>query len=110
MDAEGFEQYDGGIPPYVRGSDTSEDAARSLTRINAKQRLVYEYLARCGTEGATDEEMQRFVPMEASTQRPRRVELVERGAAVDSGRRRLTVAKRRAVVWIIGPVVPAPES
>lgn len=37
--------------------------------------------------------------MGGSTERPRRVELVEGGHVVDSGLRRLTRSRRFAVVW-----------
>ena len=50
--------------------------------------------------GMTDEEIQDALRMNPSTQRPRRVELVEGGWIVDSQRRRRTRARRDAVVWV----------
>jgi transcription initiation factor IIE alpha subunit len=50
--------------------------------------------------GATDEEMQDHLKMNPSTQRPRRVELVNRKLVVDSGRTRLTRSGRKATVWV----------
>lgn len=85
--------------PSVAGSITSAAAADSLdaTTLNRLHRVVLEYLAtRAG--GATDEEMQRGIPMPPSTQRPRRIELVRRGLVVECGTRR-TASGRKASVW-----------
>jgi hypothetical protein len=56
-----------------------------------------------GSDGATDEEMQRDIPMAANTQRPRRRELELWGEVVDSGRVRMTTSRRLAVVWALKP-------
>jgi len=54
--------------------------------------------------GLTDEEMQQGLNLNPSTQRPRRVELVERGLVRDSGLQRKTRSGRNAVIWeISGP-------
>lgn len=85
--------------PSVAGSITSATAADSLDAgtLNRLHRVVLEYLAtRPG--GATDEEMQRGIPMPPSTQRPRRIELVRRGLVVECGTRR-TASGRKASVW-----------
>lgn len=89
--------------PYVVGSDTSKDAAtgQSLTDTDRARQAVLAYLKARKADGATDEEMQVFIPMAANTQRPRRVELVERLNVVDSGRRRPTASGRPAVVWVV---------
>ena len=85
--------------PSVRGSVTSAAAADSLdgTALNALQRRVLEFL-RARPEGATDEEMQRGLGMNPSTQRPRRIELVRRGLVIEAGARK-TESKRNATVW-----------
>jgi hypothetical protein len=90
-------------PPSVAHSETSRETARSLApETTAKAReAVREFLEKRGPFGATDEDMQRSLPMEANTQRPRRVELVAEGFVVDSGRRRSTTAGRSAVVWVL---------
>ena len=88
-------------PPAQRHSDTSVQAARDIEALASRlRREVHDYLVGCGEVGATDEEMQTFLGMAANTQRPRRVELCRAGLVVDSGRRRLTAARRRAVVWV----------
>lgn len=85
--------------PSVRGSVTSAAAADSLdsAALNALQRRVLEFL-RARPEGATDEEMQRGLGMNPSTQRPRRIELARRGLVVEAGTRR-TASGRNASVW-----------
>jgi len=62
------------------------------------QRRVFEFIRDRGEEGATDEECQRELGMNPSTQRPRRGELVDAGLIVESGTR-LTASRRRAAVW-----------
>ena len=88
--------------PSVNGSATSAAAADSLTptTLNAMQRRVYEFLRWRGATGATDEEMQRELEMNPSTQRPRRVELARKGLIVESGTRR-TTSGRMAGIWRI---------
>jgi hypothetical protein len=85
--------------PSARGSVTSAQAADSLgpATLNAMQRRVLELLA-ATPGGLTDEEMQRRLGMNPSTQRPRRIELARRGLVVECGTRR-TVSGRNASVW-----------
>lgn len=85
--------------PSARGSITSAQAADSLgpATLNAMQRRVLELL-QATPEGLTDEEMQRRLGMNPSTQRPRRIELARRGLIVTSGTRK-TSSGRNADVW-----------
>ena len=87
------------LAPSVNGSVTSAQAADSLTpaTLNNMQRRVLELLA-ATPEGLTDEEMQRRLRMNPSTQRPRRIELMRRGLVAEAGTRR-TASGRMAVVW-----------
>lgn len=86
--------------PFQPHSDTSLDAARAVQpRLNALQARVLERLKYCGIYGATDDELQASLNLNPSTQRPRRIELVEKGLARDSGNRRKTRSGRYAVVW-----------
>lgn len=84
--------------PSVNGSVTSAAAADSMTpqQLNATQRRVLAYLEQHGP--STDEQMQIGMPMPASTQRPRRVELVRAGLVVQDGVRP-TTSGRYATVW-----------
>ena len=90
-------------PPHVAGSPTSLGAARSLSpeQLEAGREMVRAFLAKRGIFGATDEDMQRTLGMNPNTQRPRRRELELQGLVADSGRKRATVAKRPAVVWVL---------
>ncbi len=88
--------------PFVRDSETSEAAAESMKVDAATLRgRVLEFIRASG--GATDEETQRGLSMNPSTQRPRRVELVERGLVRDGGKKRRTASGRFAVVWEVTP-------
>ena len=85
--------------PSVNGSITSAKAADSLgpATLNAMQRRVLELL-KATPGGLTDEEQQRLLGMNPSTQRPRRIELARRGLVVEAGTRR-TSSGRMATVW-----------
>jgi hypothetical protein len=81
--------------------DTSHAAAAAIEPVSGRCRqLVYDYISLQGTHGATDEEIQTVLNMAGSTQRPRRVELVEAGLVKDSGRRRAMKSGRSAIVWV----------
>jgi hypothetical protein len=86
-------------PPSVAGSVTSAAAADSLDgeTLNAMQRRVLQLL-QATPGGLTDEEMQRRLDMNPSTQRPRRIELARRGLVVEAGTRR-AASGRLATVW-----------
>jgi hypothetical protein len=85
--------------PSVNGSMTSAQAADSLApaTLNAMQRRVLELL-QATPDGLTDEEMQRRLGMNPSTQRPRRIELARRGLIATGGTRK-TTSGRKADVW-----------
>ena len=88
--------------PFQRHSDTSRAAALSIAgNAGTDRRLVYDYLKAAGRYGATDLELQDALRMVGSTERPRRVRLVELGYVTDSGRRRKTPTNRDAVVWVV---------
>lgn len=87
--------------PFQSHSDTSREAAEKIKEsVYCKRYKVYEALLKAGRAGLTDEEMQLKLGMNPSTQRPRRVELVRQGRAVDSGGWRMTRSGRRATIWI----------
>lgn len=73
-------------------------ASLSPETLSGMQRRVYEFIRDQGERGATDEECQRALAMNPSSQRPRRGELAEGGLIVESGTR-LTASKRKATVW-----------
>ncbi len=64
--------------PYVPGSETSKAAAERIEpQLGKLQKCVLHYLQ--GVGPATDEQMQITLMMNPSTQRPRRIELVNKG-------------------------------
>lgn len=88
-------------PPAQRHSDTSQEAAEAIKPSAASLRMkVLDFIVARGSDGATDAEIQTALRMEGSTQRPRRVELVDAGLIRDSGCKRTTASLRRATVWV----------
>lgn len=88
--------------PFQRHSATSRDAAISAEgSAGSLRRQVWSFLMERGQAGATDEEIQTMLEINPSTQRPRRIELVNGGLVRDSGRTRLTQSRRKATVWEI---------
>ena len=84
--------------PHVRGSSTSRAAAdRQLASgtTPTKRAQVLAAIDASGTLGMTDKEVQAALGMRGSTQRPRRVELVERKQVQDSGQ-----VRGRSVAWV----------
>jgi len=85
--------------PYQKHSATSREAAEHIAgSANTLRKKVYDYL-RSEPEGATDMEMQVVLGMDGSTQRPRRVKLVELGLVRDSGRTKKSSSGRTVTVW-----------
>ena len=84
--------------PHQPHSETSREAAEEIRPVAGELRkAVFVYIKQHG--GATDEEVQKALEMSPNTQRPRRVELVDRGMVRDSGQKRRTKSGRKAVVW-----------
>lgn len=82
---------------------TSHEAAeRILPKLGTLRANVYLFIKSQGPYcGATDEEIQLRLAMNPSTQRPRRIELVEQGLVRNGGRTRLTRSGRNAIVWVV---------
>jgi len=81
--------------------DTAHAAAtRAAPGSGKKRQQVYAAIRHGGPGGRTDEQIQIELGMNPSTQRPRRVELVEKGLVADSGQRRKTTSGRMAIVWV----------
>lgn len=90
------------FPPFQSHSETSFNAACEIAgKAGTLRRSVYELIHKMSPYGCTDEEIQDTLDMNPSTQRPRRVELVDKGLVIDSGRRRDTKAGIGAVVWAV---------
>jgi len=87
------------VAKYQPHSDTSRQAAREIeTTADTIRGRVMRFLIN-NIDGATDEAIQVALWLNPNTQRPRRIELVERGLVRDSGARRHTSSGRKAVVW-----------
>lgn len=93
------------IGKFQRPGDAAETqrtaAVLAYPNTGTQRRRVLDYITNCGGYGATDENVQDGLNMNPSTQRPRRVELVEGGFIVDSGDKRKTRSGREAVVWVV---------
>ena len=88
-------------PKYQAHSQTSKAAAAAIERgAETLRGAVYRLIYYRGPLGMTDEEIQRKLDMNPSTQRPRRVELVEKRLVRDSGLTRKTKSGRQATVWV----------
>lgn len=84
---------------HAKGSVSSLRAAKAAVEWAPSARVeVLAYLL-LEPEGATDEEIQRDLRMNGSTERPRRVELVELGLVRDSGGTGRTRSGGKATVW-----------
>lgn len=87
------------VAPYIHSSATSYAAAQEIDEhLNALQRQVLTRIQDTG--GQTDEEIQDYLELNPSTERPRRIELLRKGLILDSGVTRKTKSGRAATVWI----------
>lgn len=88
--------------PFVFDSATSLEAAlNGRNRAGMQQERVLQYLKDRGAQGATDEEIAIALSMNPNTERPRRIELVEKGLVIDTKDQRVTSSGRKATVWAI---------
>lgn len=84
--------------------ETARAAARLVRRNTGTWRArVFAYILAAGQDGATDYEIETSLGGRPSTTRARRIELVQEGWVVDSGKRRKTVSGAEAIVWIATP-------
>ena len=87
--------------PFQRTSETSREAAiHTMPQANTLRRRVLDYLHQRGPQGATDDEIQRDLEMNPSTQRPRRVELERGGWCQRIDAKRRTRSGRLAYVYV----------
>lgn len=80
--------------PFVRSSQTSREAAESMTTAPKDSERVLRALV----SPMTDEEGATHLNLNPSTYRPRRIELFRKGMIEPKGTR-LTQSNRKAVVW-----------
>lgn len=85
---------------------TSIAARASLGSAARTQRQqVFLHLLKCGSMGATLNELEAALGISGNTVRPRRLELEQSGLIEDSGLRRPTPSGRQAVVWVVKSAV-----
>lgn len=98
-----------GLPHQAHSETSRAAAAQYLPHARTARERVYWTIS-ASENGMTDEEVQDALGMNPSTQRPRRVELVEIGIVEDSGRTRPTRSGMDAVVWVqCDPTIPYPH-
>ena len=86
--------------PFQAHSGTSREAAEEMRGSPAQtDRAAVLLLIQQSTHGRTDEEIQRMLRLNPSTERPRRIELVKATQVRDSGLTRKTKSGRNATVW-----------
>lgn len=68
--------------------------------------LVLESIRARGVEGATDDEVEGATGLTHQCASARRRALVLKGLVRDSGQRRATRQRRRAIVWVLGQETP----
>lgn len=90
--------------PFVSGSETSRDAARSM-RIAAKQQEQRVLIAiyNRGSVGGTSDELEVQLQLTHQSASARVSELKKTGRIIDGGTRRKTRSGRYAVVYIFPP-------
>jgi len=85
--------------PYQGHSTTSERAAQEIAgSADSLRRLIYNYIAKGSP--VSDEEIQDYLCMNPSTERPRRIELVKLGLVRDSGQQGKTRSGRACTLWV----------
>lgn len=88
-------------PAFVCGSDTSEEAARSMTEASvALRERVLDIIRQNGSIGATCESVESRMRASHQTISARISELKASGAIVDSGKRGFTRSGRKACVYV----------
>ena len=102
-----FDEPYNGLPPHVRGSETSLAAGLSVAHVRARvQGEVLAFLRARGAHGATDDEVEVALGLSHQSASARRRELVLKGWVFDSGRRRVNRSRRYGSVWLArGPTL-----
>ncbi|MBN2023179.1 MAG: hypothetical protein JW809_10350 [Pirellulales bacterium] len=90
------------------GGCRAEAQRRIRPEGNRLRSVVYHAIRAAGAEGMTDPEVSITTGLLSDTSRARRVELVQAGVVVDSGRRRQTQSGRWATVWVARPPAEPP--
>lgn len=106
---EGMNGGANGSIPFVRGSETSKEAAEAKAPTKTRDEAKVLAFVHAQKRGATDDEIEVGTGLCHQSASARRNGLVMKGLLADSGEKRLTRRKRRAIVWIKGNGVPLPK-
>lgn len=97
----------GGLPPHVKDSETSKDAAISiLPHAKAMRDKIYRMIEFAELNGFTVDEIEIETGYPHQTASARVTELLQEGLIEDSGERRLTRHGRKACVWVVTGKAP----
>lgn len=99
------------MPPHEpRSPGPSRDAARRIApQAGRLSEQVLSAIREAGAAGMTDAEIQAKTGLDGSTQRPRRVALLNQGLVANSNRKRRTPTGREATVWVAAEHAPPPR-
>jgi len=78
-----------------------EARAKIEPKIGTLRRKVYEFLINRGSDGATDQEIEKYLHLDGNTVRPIRGSLVTDGLVKDTGATRINEKNNKCVVWQI---------
>jgi hypothetical protein len=92
--------WDAPAPAQVHSEPSRSAAVKIEPLAKSLRAAVLGFIRARADVGATDDEIQRGLGMEGSTQRPRRVELVRAGLVREAAAKRQTKAGRSATVWV----------
>ena len=86
----------------IRGKHQNSVAAANsfLPKSGGWRRKIYDYIARQGFDGATDQELQEYFGKSGDTIRPTRKTLQKDGFIIDSGRTRKNAAGNDCTIWV----------
>lgn len=76
-------------------------AARIKWRVTGMRQTIYRMIKEAGERGATDDEIQRALDIEGSTERPRRRELEIAGHIVNAEKVRANSRGNNETVWVV---------
>ncbi len=97
--------------PYVKGSETSREAAEKIEpKKITMQAVILTFFGSRMAFGATVDEVERTLGMLHQSAGARVRELVLAGKLVDSEQTRKTRSGRNAVVWVLPQYGPRPET
>lgn len=93
---------------HAHGPETSREAVESIEdQLGPIQQEVLKAFEEAGENGLADFQLADIYPHRAySTYRSRRVELMQKGILVDTGRRIVNLGNRRHVVWALAKFYP----